>query len=441
MNPAQHELLNPVETLLAQAKKANIDAFEIEAKLENGFEVTARMDDVENVEHHRGKAMTITVYKNQCTASAATSDLSSKALTETLQKAITMARYAEPDPFAGLADKNLLAYDYRDLQLSHPWSLKPEQAIALALRCDQVARQTDQRISQTEEAVVTTNHHYYVYANSNDFLGHFATSVHGMSISVVAESNGFMERDYYACYSRKADELDSPEKIAETAAHRAVRRLNARKISTRRCPVIFENRVAKSLIQHFISAISGRMLYRQQSFLQDSLGKTVFPTFVNIYQRPHLLSGYGSLPFDSEGVLTKDLDYVIDGRVSHYVLGSYSSRKLGMTTTGNASGVYNLFISHSNQNLQQLCAQMKTGLLVTELLGQGVNLLTGNYSRGAAGFWIEDGVPQFPVHEITIAGNLRDMFANIVAIGNDIETRSNTLTGSMVIGEMVIAGE
>lgn len=441
INPDQQKLLSQVEALVQHAKSTNIDAYEIEARLEQGLEVTARMGDVENVEHHRGQSLSVTVYKNQRTASAATSDFSSKALQETLKKAVTMAQYAEPDPFSGLADKKLLAYDYPDLHLFHAWEISPESAMALTLRCDAAAGDFDSKISQTEGATLSTNRYYRLYANSNDFLGHYATSFHGMSISVLAESKGQMERDYESCYSRAADALDTPENIANRAAQRALRRLDSRKISTRRCPVIFENRVAKSLIRHFIGAISGRALYRHQSFLHDGLGKKIFPTFIHIRQQPHILSGYGSAPFDAEGVLTQDLDYVAEGVVTNYVLGSYSARRLGMVTTGNASGVCNLSVSHSHRTLPQLCEEIKTGFLVTELLGQGVNLLTGDYSRGAAGFWIENGVIQFPVHEVTIAGHLQEMFANILAIANDIETRSNILTGSIAIREMVVAGD
>lgn len=441
MNRAQQELLDQVQHIIQLAKKSDIDAFEIEAKLDTGFDVTARMGDVENLEHHRRKGLTIAVYKNQCTGSASTSDLSVKALEEALNKATTMARYAEPDPFAGLADKALLAYNFPDLELFHSWDLAPDKAIELAIQCDTIARQEDKRILQTEDASVSTGNYFRITANSNDFLGYYASSFHGMSISVVAEDDSGMERDYDACYSRRPEELDTPAVIAKKAADRALQRLSARKITTRRCPVIFEKRIAKSLIGHFIGAISGRNLYRHHSFLENSMGTEVFPKHINIYQRPHIKSGYGSIPFDGEGVLTKDLDYVVDGVVTSYALGSYSSRKLGLTSTGNASGVHNLFVSHSDMGLAELCAEIKTGFLVTELLGQGVNLLTGNYSRGAAGFWIENGVIQYPVHEVTIGGNLRDMFANIIAIGNDIESRANVLTGSIALREMVVAGD
>jgi len=434
------EIEATVYELISHAKKSPIDAFEIVAKLEDGFDVTARLKGIENIEHHRAQSISLTVYQESRSSTVSTSDFSTKALEETLVKACSLVRYAEADPYAGLADKTLLAFNYPDLQLYHPWEITPQAAAELAIACEEGAQNYDTRISQVEEAYLHTGSYYRVYANSDNFFGGYPGSFHGLQVSVIASENGQMERDHDSCYARSSIALDSPIELGRHAAKRAVERLGARKISTRRCPVIFERRVASSLLRHFISAISGRNLYQHHSFLLDSLGKQIFPSFVNIYQRPHLLGGYGSLPFDGEGVMTRDLDYVVDGVVTNYVLAAYSSRKLGMTSTGNASGVHNLFITPGPEDLAALCAKIGTGLLVTELMGQGVHILTGNYSRGASGFWIENGLIQYPVHEITIGGNLSDMFAHIIGISNDIEHRSNIVTGSIAVEEMVIAG-
>lgn len=436
----QAEIEAKVHELISYAKTSPVDAFEIMAKLEDGFDVTARAGHVENVEHHCSQSISLTVYQETRSSTVSTSDFSSHALEEALTKACSLVRYAEPDPFAGLADKSELAFQYPDLQLYHPWPVTPTDAVQLAVACEEAAQSFDSRISQVEESSVHTGSYYRVYANSENFFGGYPGSFHGLQVSVIASERGQMERDYASCYSRSPIELDSPVELGRLAAKRAIDRLGARKIATQRCPVIFERRVAASLLRHFISAISGRNQYQHHSFLLDSLGQSIFPSFVNIYQRPHLLSGYGSQPFDSEGVNTRDIDFVVDGVVQSYVLASYSARKLGMRTTGNASGVYNLFLTTGAEDLAALCAQVGTGLLVTELMGQGVHILTGNYSRGAAGFWIEDGIIQYPVHEITISGNLKEMFANIIGIANDIEHRSNLLTGSIAIADMVVAG-
>jgi len=440
MDRVQNELCNRIQDLLTKAKNLPIDAIEIEGIVESGFLATARMGAAENLEHHREQTISITVYKDKCTGHASASDLSTQALQHVLDKAISIAQFSEPDPLSGLAPQELMAFDYPNLELSHPWHISPKKALDLSIACDTYARTLDNRITQTEDASVATTTHFKVYANSNGFIGFYPTTMHSMSISLIAEANGQMERDYYYSSVRVPKNLESYEEIAKIAARKTLERLNSRKIDTRRCPIIFTPRVAKSLLSHFVSAITGSNLYRRKSFLYDCLGQKIFPDFINIYQRPHIKAGYGSAPFDNQGVKTRDINYITDGLLTSYALGDYSAKKLNLQTTGNAGGVFNLFISHGEKDLAALCREIGTGLVVTELLGQGVNLLSGEYSRGAFGFWVEHGEIQFPVHEITIASNLKDMFSNIIAVGNDIENPTNITTGSIVISEMMIAG-
>ncbi len=436
----RRDLLEKIKAFLPYAQQRAVDAFEVGAHVESGFTATARMGSAENLEHHREVSFSIAVYHQQRTGSVAVSDLSLLALQQSFDKACAIAQHTGADDCAGLAQKSLMAYDYPDLSLYHPWQITPKAAIELALVADQAARDADERITRVDEASVVSSQSHHVYANSHGFVGDYSATTHGMSVSVVAQAQQLMERDVDYCYARRASDLDAPEVIADAAVARTLRRLQARKIPTCRCPVIFERRVAKSLWGHFIAAISGSQLYRKTSFLVDSLGQKIFPDFLTLGQQPHLLCGYGSVPFDHQGVKTQDLKYVEQGRVSHYVLGNYSAKKLGMTTTGNAGGVFNLSVTHTDKDMSALCQEIGTGLLVTELLGQGVNLMTGDYSRGAAGFWIDQGEIQYPVHEVTIAGNLRDMFAQVVAVGNDLDRRANIVTGSVLIEQMMVAG-
>ncbi len=440
MNHVQVDLLESVTHLLDYAKKGNVDGFEISAQTESGFAATARMGALENLEHHREMRVTISVYKEQRSASVSASDVSLAMLQQSFDKACSIAQYTQVDIYSGLADAAFMAYDYPDLSLAYPWDITPERAIEWAINCDHSARQRDSRITQVDEAVVTTTSAHYVYANSHGFIGHYPSTAHSLSLSLVAQQNKQMERDYDYCQRRNAAELLSPERVAAKAADRVLQRLGARKITTRRCPVIFESRVAKSLVGHFIQAISGARLYRKTSFLVDALGKKVFPEFININQKPHLIAGAGSMPFDHQGVKTKDLHYIRDGKLEQYVLGHYSAKKLGLTTTGNAGGVFNLFVDHSDKDLNAWCREIGEGLLVTELLGQGVNLLSGDYSRGAAGFWVAHGEIQHPVHEVTIAANLKDMFADLLGVANDVDPHSNIVTGSIAVADMMVAG-
>lgn len=437
----EEQLVHTMNEVLAYAKSREVDAAQATLFIENGFSVQARNKDVETVEHHQKRALEITVYQHQQTASASTSDLSLSAIRSTVDKACAIARYANPDPFAGLADPEWMAYHYPNLQLFHPWEITPQQAIEMAIECETLACQQDKRIIHTEGASVSTFNALVVYGNTHGFVGVCPSSSHTISCSIVAAENEQMQRDHEYTSARRPGDLDSISFVAKQVAEKTLARLNARPIKTRECPVIFYAPIAKSLLSHFVSAISGSLLYRNESFLIDSLGKQVFPQHFHLYQQPHLLAAAGSSPFDSEGVITKNIDYVKDGLVIEYVLASYSARKLGLVTTGNAGGVHNFEINQSSSNLSELMHEMDTGFLVTELMGQGVNMLTGDYSRGAAGFWVERGEIQFPVEQVTIAGNLRDIFAHIVKVGNDLDTRSNFRTGSILIGKMTVAGQ
>lgn len=437
---AHPQLQDSIRRLLDQAKQLGADQAEISASIESGFSVNARLGDVETLEHHQEKNLQITVYRDHRSGTTSTSDLSADALQSALTKAFAIANYTEQDACAGLADAALMATHYPDLQLSYPWDLTPKQAIDMAIQCDQVARAQDKRIKNSEGASVSTDQAYEIYANSHGFIGTCHSSQHSMSCSVIAETKKEMQRDYEYTVARDAKKLHSVEWVGQQAAMNTINRLGARKIHTQRCPIIFHSRVARGLLGNFVSAISGYQLYRRMSFLCDQLGSTLFPKEINIYQDPHLIGEMGSSPFDDEGVATKKIDYVKRGVLQSYVLGSYSARKLGLQTTGNSGGVFNLFINHSDDDLPALCKTMGTGLMVTELIGQGVNLMTGDYSRGAFGFWIDKGEIQYPVEEITIAGNLRDMFLGIQQIGNDVDHRGNIKTGSILVDQMTVAG-
>ena len=340
-----------------------------------------------------------------------------------------------------MPEKELLATEFPDLDLNHPWSISADEAIDLAVECENVARNFHKDISNSEGATINTHQGIHVMGNSLGFLQGYISTRHSLSCSVLAQRGGSMQRDYWYSVARNAQNLESAADIGRKAAERALRRLEGRRLSTRQCPVLYSAEIASGLLSSFISAISGGNLYRKASFLLDALDTQVFPAFVHIYEQPHLKGGLGSSAYDSEGVATKTRDIVSEGILRSYVLGTYSARKLGLHSTGNAGGVRNLTIDPSELDFQGMLKKLDTGLLVTELMGQGVNILTGDYSRGAAGFWVENGVIQYPVEEITIAGNLKDMLKNIVAIGNDIDYRGSTRTGSILVEQMSIAGE
>ncbi|PNT87031.1 metalloprotease PmbA [Coxiella burnetii] len=436
----QKQLQANIFHLLERGKK-RVDQIEISATIETGFSVDVRLGDVETLEHHRKNSMDITVYHQQRTGNACTSDLSLEAMERAFEKASAMTQFTQEDPCAGLADANQMARDYPDLVLSHPWNITPKQAISLAIECETLARNHDPRIKQSEGANLSTYRIFNIYGNSHGFLGYYPSTWHTLGCELIAEQDRFMQRDHDYTLARDPKKLSSIETIAIQTAEKTIRRLGARRLSTRQCPVIFNAPVARSVLRSFISAISGSNLYRGTSFLQNQLHQQIFPEFVSIYQDPHLPGEIGSTPFDESGVKTRKINFVENGVLTHYVLGTYSAKKLAMETTGNSGGVYNLFITTGDKNLTGLLKEMQCGLLVTELMGQGVNLITGNYSRGAFGFWIENGEIQYPVEEITIAGNLKDMFKQIQLIGNDIDPRGNIKTGSILIEQMTVAGE
>ncbi|GAB4391241.1 MAG: metalloprotease PmbA [Gammaproteobacteria bacterium] len=440
MPEEQQLLLDRVKQMLALAEQQGASAAEVASTINVGLEVTVRLGEVETVEFNREKSAGITVYFGQRKGSAASSDLSDQALAESVAAACAIAKYTGEDQCAGLADKNLLAFDYPELNLNHPWDIDAQQAIKLALACEDKARAYDKRIDNSDGATVSTSQSYRVYGNSLGFLGECASTYHSLSCMLVASQNGAMQRDYYYTATRNAQQLLTADEVALHAAQRTIQRLGARSLPTQAAPVIFEAPVARGLLGHFISAISGGNLYRKTSFLIDHLGKRIFPDYISLDEDPLLPSAIGSCPFDSDGVRTQPRAIVDEGILASYVLSTYSARKLGMQSTGNASGVHNLMVQTSDMDLPALINHMNRGLLVTELMGQGINIVTGDYSRGASGYWIENGAIQFPVEGITIAGNLRDMFANLVAVANDIDIRGNIRSGSILVEQMMIAG-
>lgn len=429
-----------IKESLAYALSQGAGAADASISRGHGFSVSARKAVLEEIEYHQEQGFSITVYRDSRTASVSTTELLPEAIRKSIDKAMSIIRYTDQDPYAGLPDKNRLAYDYPNLDLCHEWAITPQQAAELAVNCDVLARAQDSRITDSEGASVSTYMGVRSYGNTQGFIGEYPVSYHAVSCGVVAKDGDDMQRDSEYTTSHDATQLDDFSVVAKGAASKALARLHPRQIKTQKAPVIFHSSEAKSILGAFVNAVSGGALYRKSSFLLDTLGQQLFPHYVSIYQDPHLLGAMGSRPFDHEGVAMKKQYYVTDGILQHYVLGSYSARRLGMETTGNAGGVANLGVTHSDKDLSALLKEMGTGLLVTELIGQGVRIMTGDYSRGAFGFWVENGEIQYPVHEITIAGNLKNMFQQIVAIGNDIDTRGNVRTGSMLIEEMMIAG-
>ncbi len=405
-----------------------------------GFSVTVRLGDVETVEYNRDKNLVVNVYFGHRSGSASTSDFSPRAVADTVRAACSIAKYTAEDECAGLADRDRLATEIPELDLEHPWELALDDAIDLARECEHRAREVDPRITNSEGATISTHGGTEAYANTHGFEGLVSGTRHSVSCAVIGEQDGLMQRDFWYSATRDPAELESPRHVGDAAARRTLRRLGARQITTREAPVLFEAPVAASLLSHFSAAARGSSLYRKASFLLDQLGQPVFPAFVRIHEQPHLPKAVGSAPYDNEGVATVNRDLVTDGVLQSYVLDSYSARKLGMQTTGNAGGLRNLTIESGGLDLAGLLKEMDTGLLVTELIGFGVNVVTGDYSRGAAGFWVEHGEIQYPVEEITIAGNLKDMFQRIAEVGNDVDTRGNIRSGSILLENLTIAG-
>jgi PmbA protein len=435
------DLINLIRRVLDLARKQGASAAEADIGSGIGFSATVRWGEVEKIEHERDKGLSVTVYMGKHKGSASTSDFSDKALAESVSAACNIARYASEDPCAGLAEAGLMAKEIPDLDLYHPWDITPERAIEIAIECENIARACDKRINNSDGTVVSTYSGMHAYGNTQGFAGGWPWSSHTIDCTLLAEHAGSMQRDGWYSKCRDHRELEDIKLIGAEAARRTVQRLGARKLTTRNVPVIFEAPVASGLFSAFITAVSGGSLYRRASFLLDTLGQQIFAKHLHIYEQPHLKKALGSAPFDNDGVATRPRDLVQDGVLQGYVLSSYSARKLGLQTTGNAGGVHNLIIETGTQALADLIKEMNTGLLITDMIGFGVNQVTGDYSRGASGFWIENGEIQFPVEEITVAGNLKDIYQRIVAVGNDVDRRGNILTGSVLIEKMTVAGE
>jgi PmbA protein len=434
-------LREKVERIIEEARRQGASASEVSVSMEQGLSTTVRQGEVETVEFNRDQGFGITLYVGQSKGSASTTGSGDEAIRETVAAALAIARHAAADEFAGLADATLMARELPDLDLYHPWNITPEQAIEQALSCEGAAFAVDQRIRNADGTSLNTHQGCRAYGNSNGFIGGYCSSRHSLSCVMIAESEGQMQRDYFYDVNRIGEALLDPQTIGRRAAERAVRRLGARPVPTCEVPVLFAPELATGLFGHFIAAISGGNLYRKASYLEDALGQTLFPEWLSLDERPHIPRALGSASYDGDGLATYAKPFVENGRLLSYVLSTYSGRKLGMPSTANAGGVHNLFVSHGNEDQAALIRRMGRGLLVTELMGQGLNLVTGDYSRGAGGYWVENGEIQFPVQEVTIAGNLRDMFRQIVAVGCDVETRSNVRTGSVLIERMMVAGK
>ncbi len=435
------ELQDVAQRCLEIAKSQGASAAEVGASSGKGLSLSVRLGEVESVEYHRDKIVGVTVYLGERKGSASSSDFSLAALEETVAAALNIARHTGADSAAGLADPSLFATAFPDLDLYHPWEIDPDTAADLARQCEDVARAADPRIRNSEGASISTGEGASVYANSLGFLGSSRGARHSLSCSVIAEDEHGMQRDYWYDVARRPSDLASAAEIGRICAERTLRRLDARKISTCTAPVLFENQVAASLLGHFAQAISGGSLYRKASFLQDSLGQTLFPSHIRIYEEPLRQRGLASASFDGDGVATRNRDLIRDGVLQSYLLDVYSARKLGLQSTGNAGGAHNLTLAPGTDDLEALLRKMGRGLLVTELIGFGVNGVTGDYSRGAAGFWVENGSIQYPVEEITIAGNLREMFQGMVAVGSDLLIHGGTGSPSVLIERMTIAGD
>lgn len=438
----QTDLKSIIERALEEARSRGATQAEAAVSQNTGLSVGVRLGEVETLEHQRDRSMGITVYVGQRKGSASTADFSPDAVGATVAKACSIARFTAEDPCSGLADADLMARSQPNLDLDHPWNIAAERAIEIAKSCESAALEFDARINNSEGASVSTHQGLHVYGNTHGFVGGYPTTSHTLSCVVLAGTGEDMQRDYWYSSSRDWKELDTPESVGRESARRTIARLEPRKLSTRRAPILFAPDMARGLIGHFGAAIRGSSQYRQSSFLLNSVGQQVFPTGFSIAERPHIPKAMGSAPFDEEGVETHDRELVADGVLTGYILSSYSARRLGLKTTGNAGGAHNLLVAPSSTGgLSGMLARLGTGLLVTELMGQGVNAVTGDYSRGAAGFWVERGELQFPVAEITIAGNLRAMLKGIAAVGDDIDSRGGIRVGSILLEEMTIAGE
>ncbi|MBC7499002.1 MAG: metalloprotease PmbA [Herminiimonas sp.] len=445
---SQDQLRQLARDVLRYAQEKGASNAAVEISEGSGLSVSVRKGAIETIEQNKDKGMGVTVYlgadRHTRRGNASTSDFSQKALQDTVEAAYNIARFTAEDDCAGLPEAELLEMAPRDLQLCHPWLISAEEAVELAKRCEAAAFAVDKRITNSEGASVYAQQSHFVSANSRGFIGGYPFSRHSLSVGPIAGRGANMQRDDWYSSARDARDMAAPEAIGTYAAHRALARLNARKLDTRKCPVLFEAPLAVGLLGAFVQAVSGGALYRKSTFLLDSLNTQVFGKHVQIVEDPHVIGGVGSSPFDDEGVRTQRRDVVKDGVVQGYFLSSYSARKLGLTTTGNSGGSHNLTMTSSltapTDDFVAMLKKLGTGLLVTELMGQGVNYVTGDYSRGASGYWVENGIIQYPVEEITIAGNMKEMFTQIAAIGADTLSRGTKQTGSILIESMTVAG-
>lgn len=435
-------LVNLINDCLEQAKKIGATGAQVSASKNKGLIVNVRMGEVDTVEFTRDNSLDITIYLGQRSGVASTSELSNGAVRDALNAALEIAKATAEDPYAGLADETLMAYGYPDLDLCVPWPIETEAAISRAKRCEQIGRESDPRIVNSDGASISTNCGVYAYGNSHGFVGSYPWSRHSLSCTLVGkDEKGMMQRDGDYTTHRDPTKLMPEKDIAKSAAGRTIARLGARTVKTAQVPVIFAAEIASGFLSNFILAISGSQLYRRRSFLLDSLQQEIFPQRFQVVEDPLISGGLASAPFDAEGVRTERREIVRDGKLRSYVLGSYSARKLGLKTTGNAGGIHNVIFKHDDLSLKELMSEMKKGLIITDVMGSGINLTTGDYSQGANGFWVENGEIQFPVEGVTVAGNLRDLFKNIRAIGNDVDHRNKILTGSLLIDGMMVAGE
>jgi len=442
--PAGPALLTDLVSLaLEEARRQGASQAEADASVSSGLSVSVRLGEVDTVEYQRDRGLAVTVYFGKRKGSASTADLAPSALLETVGKACAIARYTADDPYAGLIEPEALARDIPDLDLDHAWALTPERAIELARACEAAGLAVDARVRNSEGGSVGTQRHTGVYGSSLGFLAGYSATSHSLSCSLIAEDGEEMQRDHWYTVARDPADLEDAAHVGRLAGERALARLGARRLATRKAPVAFSPDMARGLVGHFIGAIRGTSQYRKASFLLDAAGSQVFPAFLQMHERPHLPKGLASSPFDQEGAATRDRELVRDGVLDGYVLGSYSARRLGLKSTGNAGGIHNLIVAASDGGLgaEAFLARLGSGLLVTELMGQGVNGVTGDYSRGASGFWVEGGAIQHAVHEVTIAGNLKRMYLDIAAAGADTDARGAIRTPSLLVSEMTIAGE
>jgi PmbA protein len=436
-------LTDVVSLALEEARRQGASECEADASVSQGLSVSVRLREVDTLEYQRDRGLSVTVYFGKRKGSASTADLAGSAVRETVEKACAIARYTAEDPYAGLVEPEALAREIPDLDLDHPWNLTPERAIELARECEAAGLAVDPRLANSEGAAVSSQRQTGVYGNSLGFLGGYSATSHSVSCTLIAQAGDDMQRDYWFTVARDPADLEAAAGVGRTAGERALARLDARRLTTGKVPVAFTPDMARGLFRHFVGAISGTSQYRKASFLLNAAGEQIFPAFLQMAERPHLPKGLASSPFDQEGAATRDRELVRDGVLGGYVLGSYSARRLGLKTTGNAGGIHNLIVGSREGAIdrQAFLRRLGTGLLVTELMGQGVNGVTGDYSRGASGFWVEQGAIAYPVHEITIAGNLKPMYRHIVALGDDVDVRGGIRTGSVLLDEMTVAGE